>query len=131
MRRFLACGILFLAGSAAAFAQVSARAVRDGNMPAMPPRTTQTSSADSHTQRTQWEYAIIFLGTSTQQFSAPGKMINADSLSELHRKMGGKGEFLSILDLLNLAGNEGWEMVSANSLSSGNATQYVFKRPVR
>jgi len=88
--------------------------------------------------RQQWEYAHLVLGDTAADLNwqngkttvSAGDVNKPDptrSIEALYRQLGGKEPDPTLGVLLNLIGQEGWEMVSYSRPSGVQA--WVFKRP--
>jgi hypothetical protein len=102
--------------------------------------STSTAGAQAPRGRQQWEYASLIFGDTALDMhwqagkttlSSRGDVDKPDdrrSINELYRKLGGKEEDATFGMLLNLVGQDGWEMV-AYARPSGVQT-WMFKRAI-
>jgi hypothetical protein len=101
--------------------------------------STSSATAQGPKARQQWQYASLVIddvavgihwqaGKTT--LSSSGDVTKPDlsrSAKEVSRKLGGKEESTTLGMLLNLIGEDGWEMVSYAHPSG--AQVWMFKRP--
>ncbi len=119
--------LLLLTGAGAAVA-VTVSFLPTNRVDAQPPKA-----------RPQWEYARLVEGAAAADYiwstgkttlRAPGDVAKPDpdrAIGELYRQLGGKEQGPTFGKLLDLIGQDGWELVSYSS--SGAANTWTFKRP--
>lgn len=100
---------------------------------------TSSATAQAPKARQQWQYATLIIDdyavgihwqTGKTTLSTPGDVTKKDlsrSIKELVRQLGSKEESTTLGTLLNLVGQDGWEMVSYGHPSG--AQIWMFKRP--
>ena len=88
-----------------------------------------TRPADAHPH---WEYASLLTSARLCKWTAPQADLleeGARGYAKLYADLGGKKpvEKVSLVDLLNIVGAQGWELVAIDGGEGPH--QYLFKRP--
>jgi hypothetical protein len=84
---------------------------------------TNRTTALQQSRRVQWEYGQLsvyrHLNRDEEAFrwNGPDANFSAGSFDELFKKMGGKTQALTPIEILNLLGQQGWELVSHTTLA--------------
>jgi hypothetical protein len=101
---------------------------------------TSSAVAQAAKARQQWEYASVIVAdaagdvhwqTGKTTRSSPGDVSKPDpsrGVNDLYRQLGGKEEAPTLGMLLNLIGQDGWEMVSYTR--PPGVQTWMFKRPI-
>jgi hypothetical protein len=90
-----------------------------------------TLRAEAPVPRQRWEYAALMTSARLSKWTSRQSQYSEEGdkgYLQLYRDLGGKKpiQTVSLIDLLNLAGDDGWELVAIDG--GDGPHQYLFKR---
>ncbi len=86
------------------------------------------SAPAPETKRPQWEYVTLRQTNYGVALELPDRVIRADTCSKVLEKLGRKSSRNDATAVLNVLGEEGWELVSHTHDAKEQAQTWTFKR---